>query len=162
MLTVCPRNNGCPAGENQAWLGLVEEGRVEAFRKITEENLFPAVMGRVCYHPCESACNRKDVDWVGILGRAFRRRRSHQVKFPFRHPDRQESHRRCGPAGLTAAYHLRKFGHDAVVVDAAPKAGSMLRYGIPKYRLPREKLNAEIHRWWIWVLSCASMSVLKI
>ncbi|MGE5160039.1 MAG: NAD(P)-binding protein [Betaproteobacteria bacterium] len=148
-----PCNNQCPAGENiQAWLYYAEEGRYEeAWRKIMEENPFPAVMGRVCYHTCESACNRAKVDEsVGING-VERFLGDQAIKYEWKIAPGKPTGRKvlvvgAGPAGLTCAYHLARLGHAATVIDAAPKAGGMLRYGIPKYRMPREKLNAEIQR----------------
>jgi 2-oxoacid:acceptor oxidoreductase delta subunit (pyruvate/2-ketoisovalerate family) len=148
-----PCNNQCPAGENiQAWLYYAEEGRYEeAWRKIMEENPFPAVMGRVCYHTCESACNRAKVDEsVGING-VERFLGDQAIKYEWKVTPGEPTGRKvlvvgAGPAGLTCAYHLARLGHAATVIDAAPKAGGMLRYGIPKYRMPREKLNAEIQR----------------
>ena len=151
-----PCNHACPAGENvQQWLYEAEaggEGYEGAWRRIMEENPFPAVMGRVCYHPCETACNRASLDEsVGInsverflgdegIARGWRVER---VAEP--------SGKRilvvgAGPSGLSAAYHLARLGHDVTIRDAAPAAGGMMRFGIPKYRLPREVLDAEIQR----------------
>src|SRR4051794_21003780 len=117
-----------------------------------EDNPLPAVMGRVCYHPCETACNRGQLDEsVGInsverfLGdRALELGWTVDVLAP-------RSGRRvlvvgAGPAGLSAAYHLTLLGHEVVVRDSAPHAGGMMRYGIPRYRLPREVLDAEVDR----------------
>jgi len=148
-----PCNNQCPAGENiQAWLYDAEEGRYEdAWRRIMEENPFPAVMGRVCYHSCETACNRGKVDEsVGING-VERFLGDQAIRYDWRVAPGKPTGRKvlvvgAGPAGLTCAYHLARLGHRATVIDASPKAGGMLRYGIPKYRMPREKLNAEIQR----------------
>ena len=148
-----PCNHQCPAGENiQAWLYHAEEGRYEdAWRKIMEENPFPAVMGRICYHTCESACNRGKVDEsVGING-VERFLGDQAIKYDWKVAAGKPTGKKvlvvgAGPGGLTCAYHLARFGHQATVLDAAPKAGGMVRYGIPKYRMPREKLNAEIQR----------------
>jgi NADPH-dependent glutamate synthase beta subunit-like oxidoreductase len=148
-----PCNNQCPAGENvQAWLYHAEEGRYEeAWRKIMEENPFPAVMGRVCYHTCESACNRATLDEsVGING-VERFLGDQAIKHDWKVAPGKPTGKKvlvvgAGPAGLACAYHLVRLGHAVTVLDAAPKAGGMLRYGIPKYRMPREKLNAEIQR----------------
>ena len=148
-----PCNNQCPAGENiQAWLYHAEEGRYEdAWRQIMEENPFPAIMGRVCYHTCESACNRGKLDAsVGING-VERFLGDQAIKYGWKVAAGASSGKKvlvlgAGPAGLSCAYHLARLGHAVTVLESAPKAGGMLRYGIPKYRLPREKLNAEIQR----------------
>ncbi len=151
-----PCNNACPAGENvQEWLYLAEEGGSgyeRAWRKLMEDNPFPAVMGRICYHACETACNRAQLDdAVGInaverfLGdEAIRQGWTVAVDVP-------SSGKRvlvvgAGPSGLSAAYHLARLGHDVTVRDAGPHPGGMMRYGIPSYRLPRDVLDAEIER----------------
>ena len=151
-----PCNNACPAGENiQKWLYEAEAGGGGyelAWRKLVEDNPFPAVMGRVCYHPCEGACNRGQLDEaVGIhsverfLGdEAIRRGWAFD-------PPAEPSGKRvlvvgAGPSGLSAAYHLARLGHAVTVRDAAPLAGGMMRFGIPRYRLPREVLDAEVQR----------------
>jgi NADPH-dependent glutamate synthase beta subunit-like oxidoreductase len=151
-----PCGNACPAGEVvRDWLYLAESGGAgyeAAWRAIMEVNPFPAVMGRVCYHPCETACNRGDLDEaVGInsverfLGdEAIRRRWTVTVDTP-------PSGKRvlvvgAGPGGLSAAYHLARAGHDVTVKDASEHAGGMMRYAIPRYRLPRDVLAAEIDR----------------
>ncbi len=148
-----PCNHACPAGENiQAWLGYAEEGDYEAaWRQIMDDNPLPATMGRVCYHPCEGACNRGQLDEaVGI--NSVERFLGDQA---LRHGWRMEAGKATGkkvmivgggPAGLSCAYHLRRFGHEVTLFESSPKAGGMIRYGIPKYRMPREKLNAEIER----------------
>lgn len=148
-----PCNNQCPAGENiQSWLSLAEEQKYEAaWRKIMEENPFPAIMGRVCYHTCEGACNRGKVDMpVGInsverfLGDLALK---HNWKIePGKSTGKKVMVIGAGPGGLAAAYHLARFGHTVTVFESGPKCGGMIRYGIPKYRMPREKLNAEIAR----------------
>jgi len=148
-----PCNQACPAGENiQQWLYLAEEGRYEeAWQQIMEDNPFPGIMGRICYHPCESSCNRGEVDSaVGINGierflgdLAVTNRWSVSVAEPTGHRVMVVG---AGCAGLSAAYHLKRMGHEVTVFEKSPKAGGMMRYAIPKYRLPREKLNAEIER----------------
>jgi 2-oxoacid:acceptor oxidoreductase delta subunit (pyruvate/2-ketoisovalerate family) len=151
-----PCNHACPAGENiQRWLYEAEEGGAgyeRAWRKLVEDNPFPAIMGRVCYHPCEDACNRGQLDEaVGIhsverfLGdEAIRNGWQPEVTA-------QPSGKRvlvvgAGPSGLSAAYHLTRLGHEVKVQDAGPVAGGMMRFGIPRYRLPREVLDAEVQR----------------
>jgi NADPH-dependent glutamate synthase beta subunit-like oxidoreductase len=148
-----PCNHTCPAGENiQAWLGFAEEGDYEAaWRQIMEDNPLPATMGRVCYHTCEGACNRAGIDEaVGInsverfLGdQALMHRWQIDAGSP---TGKKVMIVGAGPAGLSAAFHLRRFGHEVTVFDANPQAGGMIRYGIPKYRMPREKLRAEVAR----------------
>ena len=149
-----PCNNACPAGENiQAWLYEAESGDYEsAWRKLVEENPFPATMGRICFHPCETQCNRAQVDEaVGI--NAVERflgdyALAHGLTLPPAGAD--TGHRvlvvGAGPAGLSAAYHLRRLGHQVRLVDSSAQLGGMMRYGIPAYRLPRDVLDAEIAR----------------
>ena len=147
-----PCNDACPAGENvQHWLYDAEAGSYEAaWRSLVEDNPLPATCGRVCFHPCETACNRARLDEaVGIhaverfLGDAATSRR---WRLP--EPAAASGFRilvvGSGPAGLSAAYHLARLGHEVVIHEAAPAAGGMLRYGIPAYRLPRAVLDAEI------------------
>ncbi|WP_028063933.1 NAD(P)-binding protein [Solirubrobacter soli] len=149
-----PCASGCPAGEDpQAWLYHAEEGDYEqAWRTIMAVNPLPAIMGRVCYHPCETACNRAQLDEaVGInsverfLGdEAIRQGWTMSVTAP-------PSGKRvlvvgAGPSGLSAAYHLALLGHEVEIYEAGPAAGGMMRFGIPRYRLPREVLDAEVSR----------------
>jgi len=148
-----PCNNACPAGENiQAWLFHAEEGDYEsAWRVIMQDNPMPSVMGRACYHPCETSCNREDVDEAVGIHAVERFLGDQATKYgwtiePGAPTDKHIMVIGAGPAGLSAAYHLRRIGHDVTLFDAGDKPGGMLRYGIPKYRLPREKLNADIGR----------------
>jgi 2-oxoacid:acceptor oxidoreductase delta subunit (pyruvate/2-ketoisovalerate family) len=151
-----PCNHACPAGENiQAWLYEAEEGGdgyERAWRKLIEDNPFPAIMGRVCYHPCETSCNRGQLDEaVGIhsverfLGdEAIRNGWQPEVTA-------SPSNKRvlvvgAGPSGLSAAYHLTRLGHEVTIHEAGPMTGGMMRFGIPKYRLPRDVLDAEVQR----------------
>jgi NADPH-dependent glutamate synthase beta subunit-like oxidoreductase len=149
-----PCNAGCPAGENiQAWLSHTKDGRHEdAWRGLVADNPFPAIHGRVCYHPCESVCNRASLDsavsihsverFLGDL--ALERGWIFEVS-PVR------SGKRVlviggGPSGLSAAYHLARLGHEVEIRDAGEHAGGMMRYGIPAYRLPRDVLGGEVDR----------------
>ena len=148
-----PCNNACPAGENiQEWLFHAEEGNYEAaWRVIMRDNPMPSVMGRACYHPCEISCNRKDVDEAVGIHAVERFLGDQATKYGWTIEPGASTGKRimvigAGPAGLSAAYHLRRLGHEVTLFDAGDKPGGMLRYGIPKYRLPREKLNADIGR----------------
>ena len=151
-----PCNHACPAGENiQQWLYRAEEGGAgyeAAWRQIMQDNPLPAIMGRVCYRPCETACNRGQLDSAvginsveGFLGdEAIRQGWTVPVTAP-------DSGKRvlvvgAGPSGLSAAYHLRLLGHQVTLRDTAPWAGGMMRFGIPAYRLPRDVLEAEVGR----------------
>ncbi|MBI5429939.1 MAG: NAD(P)-binding protein [Nitrosomonadales bacterium] len=149
-----PCNAGCPAGENiQGWLFHAESGDYEkAWRVLTLDNPFPAIMGRVCYHPCESACNRGQLDSpVGInsverfLGDEAIRR-GWQFDQPSASSGKKILVVGAGPSGLSAAYHLARLGHGVEIHDAGPLSGGMMRFGIPKYRLPRDVLDAEVAR----------------
>lgn len=149
-----PCNNACPAGENiQNWLYIAEDGSYEAaWRTLIEENPFPAIMGRVCYHPCQSVCNRAELDEAVGINSVERFLGDHAIEKGWTIPAPVvESGFKilvigAGPAGLSAAYHLRRLGHAVTVRDATPAPGGMMRYGIPKYRLPREILDAEVAR----------------
>jgi NADPH-dependent glutamate synthase beta subunit-like oxidoreductase len=149
-----PCNHACPAGENiQQWLYHAESGDYEAaWRELVKDNPLPATMGRVCYHPCETSCNRGQIDeTVGIHGverflgdEAIRQGWSLQT-------EHEPTGKRilvvgAGPSGLSAAYQLARRGHTVTIREAGPMAGGMMRFGIPRYRLPRDILDAEIQR----------------
>jgi len=149
-----PCNAGCPAGENiQAWLASTRAGDHErAWRQLIADNPLPAIHGRVCYHPCESVCNRAELDssvsihsverFLGdlALGQGWR----------FDPPPASTGKRvlvvGAGPSGLSAAYHLARRGHEVEIRDAGAEPGGMMRYGIPAYRLPRDVLAGELAR----------------
>ncbi len=149
-----PCNAGCPAGENiQEWLRLIKSGDPQAaWRQLTTDNPFPAIHGRVCYHPCETACNRAELDSAISIHGVERHLGDLAVEhgWAFPRPERESGRRVLivggGPSGLSAAYHLRRVGHDVEIRDSAPQPGGMMRYGIPEYRLPRHVLDAEIGR----------------
>jgi len=149
-----PCNNACPAGEDiQGWLALSQEGRhFEAWEKLTRENPMPAVHGRVCYHPCETSCNRTSVDQPVSIHAVERFLGDMAIaeRWQFATPNEMTGKRvliiGAGPSGLSAAYHLARAGHAVTIYEAGPIAGGMMNFGIPAYRLPRNILHAEIKR----------------
>ena len=151
-----PCNHACPAGENiQQWLYHAEEGGEgyeRAWRQIMEDNPFPAIMGRVCYHPCETSCNRGQLDEAVGINSVERFIGDEGIERGWRVELHAEpSGKRvlvvgAGPSGLSAAYFLARLGHEVTIREAGPMAGGMMRFGIPKYRLPREVLDAEVER----------------
>jgi NADPH-dependent glutamate synthase beta subunit-like oxidoreductase len=149
-----PCNAQCPAGEDiQGWLFHAESGAYEkAWRHLVRDNPFPAVMGRVCYATCQSACNRGQIDApVGINAvERFLGDEALRQGWAFEPPAHETGKHvlvvGAGPSGLSAAYHLRRLGHRVTVLEAGPLPGGMMRFGIPRYRLPREVLDGEVAR----------------
>jgi NADPH-dependent glutamate synthase beta subunit-like oxidoreductase len=149
-----PCNAGCPAGENiQAWLAHAEAGRPEqAWRQLVADNPLAAIHGRVCYHPCESVCNRARLDSAVSIHAVERFLGDLALERGWAFdPPRARSGRRAlvvgaGPSGLSAAYHLARLGHEVEVRDSGERPGGMMRYGIPAYRLPRDVLDSELDR----------------
>jgi formate dehydrogenase (NADP+) beta subunit len=148
-----PCNAACPAGENiQAWLALARAGDFEgAWRRLVQDNPLPGTHGRACYHLCEQACNRKDLD-TAVSIRAVERVLGDMANdagwrvSPGRSTGKRVLVVGAGPAGLSCAWHLRRLGHAVEVRDAMAKPGGMLQYGIPAYRLPRAELAKEVAR----------------
>jgi formate dehydrogenase beta subunit len=150
---LAPCNHACPAGENiQAWLAQAQAGRWRAaWETLVADNPFPAIHGRVCYHPCEGGCNRGELD-AAVSIHAIERYLGDRARTEgWALPPVAPSGKRvlvvgAGPSGLAAAWHLARAGHAVEVQDAGAEAGGMLRFGIPAYRLPREVLADEVAR----------------
>ncbi|MEJ2128955.1 MAG: NAD(P)-binding protein [Woeseiaceae bacterium] len=149
-----PCNDACPAGENiQAWLGLAQIGNYEAaWRELVRNNPMPSVHGRVCYHPCESVCNRAITDSAVSIHAVERflgdlaLEKGWQFEKPGSGSGKKILIVGAGPSGLSAAYHLTMLGHEVEIREAGPVAGGMIHFGIPAYRMPRAELQAEIDR----------------
>ena len=148
-----PCSLNCPAGTDcQGYVKLIAQGKFkEAVELVKDRVPLPASIGRVCPHPCETACRRKMVEEpisIAFL-KSFAADEDLKSGDKFM-PEIAESTGKSvgiiggGPAGLTAAYFLAVKGHKVTVYDAMPKMGGMLRYGIPQYRLPKEVLDMEI------------------
>jgi NADPH-dependent glutamate synthase beta subunit-like oxidoreductase/Pyruvate/2-oxoacid:ferredoxin oxidoreductase delta subunit len=169
MLSTPPCQGSCPAGEDiRSYLNIVRgiekppvgaDGKPTmswqefAWRRLTEANPFPAVMGRVCPAPCESGCNRNQVEEnVGINSvEHFLGNWALENKMAFNKPSVVPSGKKVailggGPAGLAAAYQLTLMGHSCTIFDDHAELGGMMRYGIPGFRTPREVLDGEIQR----------------
>lgn len=157
-----PCQGSCPAGEDiRGYLNIARgiekppagmAWQEYAFRRLTEANPFPSVMGRVCPAPCESGCNRNQVDdFVGInsvehfLGDYAIKNKLAYIK-PAHLTGKSVAVIGGGPAGLSTAYQLALKGHDVTVFDERAELGGMMRYGIPGFRTPRDVLDAEIQR----------------
>jgi len=149
-----PCNNACPAGENiQKWLDLAQAGHYEdAWHALIEDNPMPAIHGRVCYHPCETACNRTETDEAINIHAIERFLGDMAIEKDWKPKIIAESSGKkvlivgAGPSGLSAAYHLARLGHQVEIREASHIAGGMVRFGIPSYRMPPKELDAEIKR----------------
>ena len=141
----------CPAGVDiPGYAALVAEGRLDdAIRLIRKDNPFPTVCGYICEHPCENNCRRKIVDTAvnirGIKRFAADNSQNVPVPKPMDNTGKTVAVIGGGPSGLTAAYYLGLMGHKVTVFEQRQKLGGMLRYGIPSYRLPRERLDNDIN-----------------
>jgi NADPH-dependent glutamate synthase beta subunit-like oxidoreductase len=160
--STAPCQGSCPAGEDiRGYLNIVRgiekppagvTWQEYAFRRLTEANPFPSVMGRVCPAPCESGCNRNQVeDFVGINSvEHFLGDYAIKNNLAFPKPTTSSGKKVAviggGPAGLSAAYQLARKGHDVTIFDERAELGGMMRYGIPGFRTPRDVLDAEIQR----------------
>jgi len=157
-----PCQGSCPSGEDiRGWLQIVRgiekptgdmSMQEYAFRRSTDANPFPSMMGRVCPAPCEDGCNRNNVeDFVGINAvEQFIGDSAYEQKFTFEAPQQLSGKKVAiiggGPAGMAAAYQLRRKGHASTIFDDHEELGGMMRYGIPGYRTPRDVLNHECQR----------------
>jgi NADPH-dependent glutamate synthase beta subunit-like oxidoreductase len=152
--SIPPCNHACPAGENiQAWLDKAQAGEFEeAWRILVENNPMPSVHGRVCYHPCETACNRGQVDQAVSIHAVERYLGDLALEKGWVPEITAEASGRkvlvvgAGPSGLSAAWHLALAGHEVEIRDAGPMAGGMMRFGIPAFRMPRDILDGEVDR----------------
>ncbi len=147
-----PCREGCPTGHDIALaLLLIARGRPDlAYRVFREESPFPAITGRVCYHPCEAPCNREQYDQPLSIAQLERFAGEHAgddapPTIGIEH-DSPVAVVGSGPAGLSCAYHLRRLGYRVTVYEAGSEPGGALRTGIPAYRLPRGVLDREIAR----------------
>jgi len=149
-----PCNNACGTNEKiQGYLDLVKRGKyLDAYALIKEDMPFPSVTGRVCYHPCETACNRGQYDeaisiraverFLGDLGQALQR----DVVKPGKPNGKKVAVIGSGPAGHSAAYQLARLGYKVTILEKSPKAGGLNRGGIPDWVLPQDVLDREIER----------------
>ena len=151
-----PCHAACPMhGEIATWIGQAHAGDLHgAWTTLSRHNPFPAVIGRVCHHPCETACNRAEVDGALAICKLERHvgdialQRGWQHEVPCEHAPRSERVAVVGggPSGLSAAYHLRRRGFAVTLFEAGAELGGVMRHGIPDYRLARQVLDAEIER----------------
>jgi len=152
--SIPPCNHACPAGENiQGWLDKAQDGDFEAaWRILVADNPMPAIHGRVCYHPCESSCNRQHVDDAVSIHAVERYLGDLALENGWVPEINAEPSGKkvlvigAGPSGLSAAWHLAMLGHEVEIREAGPMAGGMMRFGIPAYRMPRDVLDGEVAR----------------
>ena len=149
---VAPCQLNCPARTDcQGYVGMIANGEYDSALKIIKSNIpLPAAIGRVCPHPCEKACRRKNVEEPINIAQLKAFAADMDLNKDSYVPECKESTGKKvaviggGPAGLSAAYYLTIMGHEVTVYDMMEKMGGMLRYGIPQYRLPKEILDKEI------------------
>jgi 2-oxoacid:acceptor oxidoreductase delta subunit (pyruvate/2-ketoisovalerate family) len=150
---VAPCNAACPVGiDIEGYMYLIGQGRLQdAADLLVGENPMPAVTGRVCHHPCEDGCNRASLDEAVAIHSVERRLGDLILASPAPSPPERTRAETVavigsGPAGLSCAAFLTRYGYGVTVFEAAPEAGGMLRLGIPEYRLPRAILDRQIER----------------
>lgn len=159
-----PCQVGCAnCGDIRGWIGTVAQRRkigitrkeayARAWRVIAEVNPFPATLGRICPHPCESQCNRADLDEPLAINAMERFLGDHAIQagLPLPRKDNRETLESvgvvgAGPSGLSFAYQMARRGYAVTVYDEREEAGGMLRYGVPDYRLPQGVLDAEVRK----------------
>jgi NADPH-dependent glutamate synthase beta subunit-like oxidoreductase/Pyruvate/2-oxoacid:ferredoxin oxidoreductase delta subunit len=149
-----PCHNACPVDGNIAvWIQFVEKKAYQdAWLTLIENNPLPAVTGRICHRPCEDSCNRAQLDEPIAIRCLERFVGDMALDKGWAIPDIDISKKETiaivggGPAGLAAAFHLRRMGYAVTLFEAQPQFGGVLRYGIPSYRLPKDILDAEIQR----------------
>lgn len=150
-----PCSAACPAGED---IGRIEMLTVqgyfkEAWETILWENPFPGICGRICYHPCERTCNRGQFDAAVSIRSLERFLADMAERYAYAPPSLSVNRNKekitilgAGPAGLSAAHFLARLGYDAEIYESMPEPGGILRYGLPRFRLPFAVLQAEIKR----------------
>ena len=148
-----PCNNACPAGNDiRGFLRVLAEKKdyEQAWHMLTRTNPFPAVCGRVCPHPCEGGCNRRDFDEPLAINCAERAVGDYGLENNLKHKKLIETRKEkvavigSGPAGFSCAFHLAKRGFQVKIYEANSEPGGMMRYGIPSYRQPNYVLKQEI------------------
>jgi NADPH-dependent glutamate synthase beta subunit-like oxidoreductase len=149
-----PCHQACPVnGDIAEWIGLARAGDWHgAWVTLTRHNPFPAIAGRICHHPCESACNRLGYDEPISICKLERAVGDRAIAEGWQYalPPRARRERIAivggGPSGLSAAFQLRRRGYAVTLIEARAELGGLMRHGIPAYRLAREVLDAEIDR----------------
>jgi NADPH-dependent glutamate synthase beta subunit-like oxidoreductase len=150
-LNLAPCRQACPLGLNcQGYAQLIARGEDEQALELIGEKLpFPGILGRICHHPCETECNRNDVDGSGVALRVLKRYLADNYELILKdiEPQREFEEKVAviggGPAGLMAAFTLRTKGYQVTIYEASNKLGGMLSSCIPEYRLPEEVVQQE-------------------